>query len=106
MTDRVRVCSVDDIEEEDVRRVDLGDKSLAIYRSPDNEYFATDGYCTHEKSHLADGIVDGYDIECPLHFGAFDYRTGDPTVAPVCIALKTYPVEVQGNAVFVIFDSD
>lgn len=105
MTVRVRVCSIDDIEKEDVLRVNLADKSLAIYCSPDSEYFATDGYCTHEKSHLADGIVDGYDIECPLHHGAFDYRTGDPTVAPACIALKTYPVEVQGNSVFVIFNS-
>ena len=106
MTGRVRVCSTDEIEEEGVLRVDLGEKSLAIYRSPDDTFFATDGYCTHERTHLADGIVDGYDIECPLHFGAFDYRTGDPTVAPACVALKTYPVQVEDGSVYVLLDSD
>lgn len=105
MTELVRVCSVNEIEEEDVLRFDVGSRSLAIYRSPDGEFYATDGYCTHEKTHLADGIVDGYDIECPLHFGAFDYRTGDPTVAPACVALKTYPVQVQEGAVYVVIEA-
>ena len=54
MTDWVQVCAADDIEEEDVIRFDHGDRTFAVYRSPDDEYFATDGLCTHEKIHLAD----------------------------------------------------
>ncbi|MDP5218911.1 Rieske 2Fe-2S domain-containing protein [Ruegeria sp. 2205SS24-7] len=103
MAKKIRVCSVDDIEEEDVMRFDHEDKSLIIIHGPDGNFYATDGYCTHEKQHLSEGIVDEFDIECPLHFGAFDYRTGDPTVPPVCVALKTYPVVIEGDEVLVEF---
>ncbi len=102
MTQRVRVCSTKDVEEEDVYRFDQADRTFAIYHGPDGSFYATDGYCTHEKAHLAEGIVDEFEIECPLRFGSFDYRTGDPTVAPVCIALKTYPVEVADDEVFIL----
>ena len=101
MAKKVRVCSVDDIEKEDVVRFDHGDKSLIIIHGPDGKFYAADGYCTHEKQHLSEGIVDEFEIECPLHFGAYDYRTGDPTVPPVCEALKTYSVSVDGDDVFV-----
>ena len=101
MADLIRACSVDDIEEEEVKRFDHGDRTFAIFHGPDGDFYATDGYCTHEKAHLGDGIVDGHEIECPLHFGAFDYRTGDPTVAPACEKLKTYPVTLQEGAVYI-----
>lgn len=101
MAEKIRACAVGDVEEEDLIRFDHGGKSLIIIHGPDGKFYAADGYCTHEKQHLSEGIVDDFDIECPLHFGAYDYRTGDPTVAPVCVALKTYPVTVEGDDVFV-----
>lgn len=97
----IRACATGDIEEEDVLRFDHGDKTFAIFHAPDGGFYATDGYCTHEKAHLGEGIVDEFEIECPLHFGSFDYRTGDPTVAPACVKLKTYPVKVEGDEVFI-----
>ena len=101
MVEKIRVCHVDDIEEEGVMRFDHGDRSFAIYHGPDGKFYATDGYCTHEQAHLGDGIVDEFEIECPLHFGAFDYRTGTPTVPPVCIALKTYPVRLIDREIYI-----
>ena len=101
MPEKIRVCGIDDLDEEDVMRVDRGDMSLIVIHGPDGRFYATDGYCTHERQHLSDGIVDGFDIECPLHFGAFDYRTGDPVTPPACVALRTYPVAVEGDDVFV-----
>jgi hypothetical protein len=50
---RITVCAADEIEAEDVIRFDHGGRSFAIYRSPDDAYYATDGYCTHEQAHLA-----------------------------------------------------
>lgn len=101
MAKLVRACSTGDIEEEDVIRFDHGDRTYAIYRCPNGDFYATDGYCTHEKAHLGDGLVDDYEIECPLHFGTFDYRTGNPTGAPACVRLKTFPVTVKEGAVFI-----
>ena len=90
----------EDIDEEDVIRVDHGGRPFAIYRSPDDEYFATDGLCTHEKVHLADGLVMDDIIECPKHNGRFNYKTGDARGAPVCVNLRTYPVKVEAGKVF------
>lgn len=101
MSNLVKVCSTDQIEEEDVMRFDHGDDTYAIFHGPKGDFYATAGYCTHEKAHLGEGIVDEYEIECPLHFGSFDYRTGDPTVAPACVKLKTYPVKIEDGSVFI-----
>lgn len=99
MSDWIDVCATDDIDEEDVIRFDHGARSFAIYRSPDGEFFATDGLCTHEKVHLADGLVMDHIIECPKHNGQFNYKTGEATRLPACDRLGTYPVRVEGGRV-------
>ena len=101
MAQWVDVCASDAIAAEDVIRFDHAGKTYAIYRSPDEEYFATDGLCTHENVHLAEGFVSDYLIECPKHNGRFDYTTGRAMGAPVCVNLKTYPVKVEDGMVLV-----
>jgi 3-phenylpropionate/trans-cinnamate dioxygenase ferredoxin component len=101
MSNWVEVCSAAAVDAEDVIPVEFAGRHLAIYRSPDDEYFATDGFCTHEQFMLADGLVMGHVIECPKHNGRFDYRTGEGKGAPICVALVTYPVKVDGGVVFV-----
>jgi 3-phenylpropionate/trans-cinnamate dioxygenase ferredoxin subunit len=101
MPEWIEACAVDDVEEEDVIRFDHGSRTFAIYRSPDDEFFATDGLCTHEQVHLADGLVMDEIIECPKHNGRFDYKTGAPKGAPVCVALQTYPVRVEDGKVLI-----
>ncbi|MDJ0627648.1 MAG: MocE family 2Fe-2S type ferredoxin [Rhodobacter sp.] len=101
MANWTRACATGDIEPEDLIRFDHGTRTFAIYRSPADEYFCTDGLCTHEQVHLADGLVMDYIIECPKHNGQFDYRTGAPERSPVCEALNTYPVKVEGEDVFI-----
>jgi 3-phenylpropionate/trans-cinnamate dioxygenase ferredoxin subunit len=100
-TQWIDACATSDIDEEDVIRWDHGGKTYALYHSPDGEFFATDGLCTHENIHLADGLVMDYVIECPKHNGQFDYRTGQARRAPVCVNLRTYPVRVEGGRVLV-----
>ena len=99
MTQWIDVCAAGDIAEEDVLRFDKDGRTFALYRSADNKYYATDGLCTHEQVHLADGLVMDNIIECPKHNGRFDYRTGAAKGAPVCVDLKTYPVKVEGGRV-------
>jgi 3-phenylpropionate/trans-cinnamate dioxygenase ferredoxin subunit len=78
--------------------------AYAIYRSPDGEYFASDGRCTHEETHLAGGVVLDDIIECPKHNGRFNYRTGQAKGAPVIVDLRTYPVKVEDGSVFIGID--
>jgi 3-phenylpropionate/trans-cinnamate dioxygenase ferredoxin component len=97
----IEACAVEDIEKEDVLRFDYRERSFAIYRSPQDEFFATDGFCTHERTHLADGLVIGDTIECPKHNGKFNYRTGEAKGAPVCVNLKTYRVKIDDGKVMI-----
>jgi 3-phenylpropionate/trans-cinnamate dioxygenase ferredoxin subunit len=101
MADWIEACAVDDVDEEDVIRFDHGGRTFAIYRSHDDRFFATDGYCTHEKAHLADGLVMDDIIECPKHNGRFNYKTGEAKGAPVCVNLNTYPVKVEAGKVMI-----
>ncbi len=104
MTEWVVACAAGDIDIEDVRRFDHGDRTFAIYRAPDGAYYATDGLCTHEQVHLADGLVMDTIIECPMHNGRFDYRSGAAKGSPVCVDLKTYPVKVEGGQILIGFE--
>lgn len=102
MSTWIDACATDDIEEEDLIRFDHGGQTYAIYRSPNDEFFCTDGLCTHEAVHLEDGLVMDYVIECPKHNGQFDYRTGEALRAPVCANLATYPVKTENGRVLIL----
>jgi 3-phenylpropionate/trans-cinnamate dioxygenase ferredoxin subunit len=99
----IKTCNVDDIEPEDVKRFDHGERTFAIYRTKDDKFFATDGLCTHARVHLAGGLMDNL-IECPKHNGRFDFTNGKAKGAPVCVDLKTYPTKVESGEVFIRLD--
>ena len=101
MTDWIKACGLDDIEQEGARRFDHAGRTYAIFRSPDDEVFCTDGLCTHGRAHLAGGLVMDGIIECPKHNGQFDYRNGKALRVPACVDLATYPVRVEGGRVLV-----
>ena len=102
MPEWVDACAADDIEVEDLIRYDHSDgRTFAVYRSPEDEFYCTDGLCTHEQVHLEDGLVQGDMIECPMHNGVFDYKTGRAKRAPVCEDLNTYPTRIEGGRVLV-----
>ncbi len=100
----IEACRVDDIEPEDVIRFDYEAETYAIYRDGAGMFYATAGLCTHERAHLADGLVSGDLIECPKHNGRFDYRTGKATRVPVSVDLRTYDVRVDGGRVLINID--
>lgn len=89
-----------DIDEEDVMPFDHGNETYAIYHTFDG-FYATEGLCTHEEQHLADGLVIDNIIECPLHQGRFDVRTGEAKSAPVCVDLKTYQVQIDNGNIYI-----
>lgn len=97
----VAACAADALGSEEALRWDHQGRSFVIVRSPEGAYFAIDGHCSHEKIHLAQGIVDGHIIECPKHFGTFDYRTGESRALPACVDLGSYDVKVESGTVFI-----
>lgn len=98
---KVFVCTVSDIEPDDIRQFDHFGKTYAIYRTENDSFHATDGLCTHEEVPLADGLLDGFIIECPRHNGLFDIRTGEALRAPACVHLKTYKLSIEEDEIFI-----
>jgi 3-phenylpropionate/trans-cinnamate dioxygenase ferredoxin subunit len=86
-----------DLGRDDVIRFDHVDRTYALYRTADDRYYATEGFCTHARVHLAGGFVMDRVIECPKHNGRFDFTTGQALGAPACVNLKTYPVKVEAG---------
>ena len=103
MSDLIRVCSVDDVEDGEVIQVipDVeGLPSLAVYRVNDTEYYVSDDTCTHGAASLGEeGYLEGYIIECTWHEGKFDIRDGSVVAMPCEIPLKVYPVTVKDGDV-------
>ena len=100
MTNWVEACEADDVDDEDLIRWDYEGKAYAVYRTSAG-FFTTDLMCTHEEYSLEDGLVIGTVIECPLHQGRFDIRSGKALSAPVCVDLKTYETKIEDGKVFV-----
>jgi naphthalene 1,2-dioxygenase system ferredoxin subunit len=96
----IDVTAAESVPDEEVTGIEAGGKDLALYRIGD-EMFATDNICTHGFARLSDGFLDGFEIECPLHQGCFDIRSGKATCPPVSQDIATYPVKIENGRVFV-----
>mgnify|MGYP001035403285 FL=1 len=92
------VASLDDFAASDAIAVVAGGKEIAIFLV-DGAVFATANRCTHGDARLCDGWVEGHEIECPLHQGRFDVRSGVATGEPAEVALATYPARLAGDRV-------
>ena len=54
------------------------------------------------KQHISEeGLLTGHVIECPLHQGRFDIRSGKVVSPPPRASLKTYPVKTEDGQVYV-----
>ncbi|HMQ57864.1 MAG TPA: MocE family 2Fe-2S type ferredoxin [Rhizobiaceae bacterium] len=101
MAERIDACSADEIEAEGARRFDHGGRTFAIFRNDSGGYFCTDGLCTHEDVHLADGLVLENTVECPKHASVFDFTTGEVETPPACENLKTYATRIENGRVMI-----
>jgi nitrite reductase/ring-hydroxylating ferredoxin subunit len=97
------MARVTDVEPGTVKACRINDIPLALYNL-DGEFFATHDICTHAHACLSDGYLEDGRIECPLHQGLFDVRTGKAVSGPVDVDLKTFAVRVDGDEVLVDLD--
>ena len=92
------VAKVDDLAPGQMMYVEVGEDPVVLINL-DGEFFALSDICTHQDASLSDGEIVGDEIECPLHGGAFEIRTGQPASFPVVVATETYAVRVIGETV-------
>lgn len=90
------VAKTNDIQPGELMYVEVGDEFVCLINL-DGEIHAINDTCTHEDASLSDGTIVGDEIECPMHGGSFDIRTGEPTNFPVVVAIEKYGVRIDGD---------
>src|SRR3972149_11941592 len=98
MSGFVAVAKVGEIEEGQVKVVRVGDASVGV-ANVDGEFFAFADVCTHDDGPVAEGELDGYQIECPRHGARFDIRSGAGQLLPAVTAIPVYPRRVEGDEI-------
>jgi nitrite reductase/ring-hydroxylating ferredoxin subunit len=100
MGEFVKVARAADVPPGQARLVEIGERRLALLNCA-GTFYAVDDTCTHGQASLSDGYLQGTEIECPLHQGRFDVRTGKAVWSPAFRPVKTYAVRVEGPDVLV-----
>lgn len=90
----------DSLKNGDVIAGHVGESEVVLVRSG-ARFFAVDAHCTHYGGALADGIIVGDTVRCPLHHACFDLATGEAVRAPALSPLSCWRVERRGDLVFV-----
>jgi len=88
------VCSADEIPVGLGRSFRIGGEQVAVFRSRSGKLFAVANRCPHRGGPLADGMLVGDQVVCPLHAFRFHSESGACDQAGVC-SVSTYPVEVS-----------
>ena len=97
-----QVTDTDTIPQKEGRRVYYENYEIALFNLG-SEYLAVDNRCPHKQGPLADGIVAGKAVFCPLHNWKISLEKGCALSGGIG-QVKTYPVKVVENKVYVAFD--
>jgi len=97
---RVSLCTLHEIAVGLGRAFEVGGKPIAVFRGRDDRVFAVAGRCPHRDGPLADGMLIGEQVVCPLHGFRFHGTTGACDQPGTC-AIEPYPAEVRDGTVIV-----
>ncbi|WP_460900681.1 non-heme iron oxygenase ferredoxin subunit [Paraburkholderia jirisanensis] len=96
----LNVARLSDLTPEYPAACSVSGHRIAVYLV-DGAVYATSNICTHQFALLSDGYLENGEIECPLHQGRFDVRSGKALCSPLTVDLATYEVEVRGDEVWI-----
>ena len=99
----IKVATIDAIAPDDMIGIEVEGLQVALYHVG-GAYHATSNVCTHAYALLTDGFLDDCMVECPIHSGRFDIRTGAAEGPPVSRDLKCYRVKVEGQDILIGLD--
>ena len=95
------VAKVEDLKNGEMKSISLDEEKEILLCRIDDDYYATGAHCTHYGAALAEGVLSGDRIVCPLHHACFNAKSGDLIEPPARDALPKYETKVENGNVIV-----
>ena len=100
----IKVADLSEIEQEEALVVESDvtgyDEPIAVFRTDEDEVYALNDTCTHGTASLADGWIEGTEVECPIHSAKFCLKTGKVLCMPASEDAPTHKVELRGEEIW------
>jgi nitrite reductase (NADH) small subunit len=97
---QITLGSISSIPLGEGRAFRVGARQIAVFRSRQGQIYATRAECPHKGGPLADGLIGGSTLICPLHSLKFDLETGKSTNGEC--TLEVYPARLNGTGHIVV----
>ena len=92
------ICRVEELPHSGGRTVRAGETEIALFRLSDDRIRAVDNRCPHKQGPLAEGMISGDSVICPLHARKISLESGE-VLPPDSGCVKTYPAKVENGEV-------
>lgn len=100
MADFVRVGSTTDVPEGKMKKVVVGSAQVLV-ANVKGKYYAIGNVCTHFGGSLDQGVLNGQEVQCPLHGSRFDVTNGQVKRGPAARAEPVYEIQVEAGSILV-----
>jgi nitrite reductase/ring-hydroxylating ferredoxin subunit len=100
MADWHRVAALEEVAPGTLKGV-RAEKEFIVLANVDGDVYALEDRCSHEDFPLSDGELDGDEVLCIHHGARFDACTGKNRALPAIRPVRSFPVEIRGDDVFV-----
>jgi 3-phenylpropionate/trans-cinnamate dioxygenase ferredoxin subunit len=96
----VAVATTDELPNGARKLLEVDGRAIAVFNIA-GAYYCIADVCSHDDGPVAEGELDGFDVECPRHGARFDVRTGKVLSFPAIVDIPAYPVKVEGDEILV-----
>ncbi|MCW4465722.1 non-heme iron oxygenase ferredoxin subunit [Glutamicibacter sp. MNS18] len=101
MSEAINIGSIDEIDEGEAKVIPAAEtgtgEDIAVFHAEDGNFYALNDNCTHETASLADGWIEGTEVECPIHSAKFCLKKGTALCMPATVDARTHKIEVSGD---------
>jgi nitrite reductase/ring-hydroxylating ferredoxin subunit len=98
--DFVKAANVKDIQPSQMKEVEINGETICL-ANIEGKYYAIGNVCTHLGGPLAQGKLEGYEVQCPWHGSRFDIRTGKVVRSPAMRSEPTYEIKIQDDNILI-----
>lgn len=100
MGEWVRVAALEDCPPGSLRSVMVGSVPVVLC-NVDGALYAVEDRCSHEELPLSDGELEGPILVCQYHGARFDVTSGAPRGLPAVRPIRTFPVEIRDDGIYI-----